>query len=96
MEDQQVDLVDAELGGALLEAVQGLVVAVVADPDLGLDEDLERVDPGATNGFADLALVAVRGRGVDVRGNRVERGPHGGSGLVGRSLEDAQAERRAS
>ena len=40
MQDQQVDLVDPELSGALLEAVQRLVVAVVADPDLGLQEDL--------------------------------------------------------
>ena len=47
VEDQQVDLVDAELAGALVEAVQGLVVAVVADPDLGLDEDLVAVDAGA-------------------------------------------------
>ena len=35
VQDQQVDLVDAELGGALVEAVQRLVVAVVADPDPG-------------------------------------------------------------
>ena len=47
MQDQQVDLVDAELAGALVERVQGLVVAVVADPDLGLDEHLVAVEPGA-------------------------------------------------
>ena len=40
VQDQQVDLVDAELPGALLEGVQRLVVAVVADPDLGFQEDL--------------------------------------------------------
>jgi hypothetical protein len=34
VQDQQVDLVDAELAGALLEAVRCLVVSVVADPDL--------------------------------------------------------------
>ena len=43
VQDQQVDLVDAELTGALLEAVQRLVVSVVADPDLGLQEDLRPV-----------------------------------------------------
>ena len=42
VQDQEVDLVDAELPGALLEAVQRLVVSVVADPDLGLQEDIER------------------------------------------------------
>ena len=40
VQDQQVDLVDAELPGAFLEAVQRLVVSVVADPDLGLQKDL--------------------------------------------------------
>jgi hypothetical protein len=34
VQDQEVDLVDAELAGALLEAVQRLVVSVVADPDV--------------------------------------------------------------
>ena len=66
VQDQQVDLVDAELAGALLEAVQGLVVAVVADPDLGLHEHLGAVQVRRGDRFADLPLVAVRGGGVDV------------------------------
>ena len=40
MQDEQVDLVDAERGGALVEPVQCLVKAVVTDPDLGLKEHL--------------------------------------------------------
>jgi hypothetical protein len=40
VQDQQVDLVNAELAGALFEAAQLLVVSVVADPDLGLQVDL--------------------------------------------------------
>jgi hypothetical protein len=44
VQDEQVDLVDAELGGALLEPVQRLVVAVVGDPDLRLDEDVGAVE----------------------------------------------------
>jgi hypothetical protein len=40
VEDQQVDLLDAELARALLEPVQRLVIAVVGDPDLGLQEHL--------------------------------------------------------
>jgi hypothetical protein len=65
VQDQQVDLVDAELAAALVEAVQGLVVAVVADPDLGLEKP-RTVKVGGGDGFANLALVAVDGGGVDV------------------------------
>src|SRR3984893_10097029 len=44
VEEQQVDLVDAKLAGALLEAVQSFVVPVVADPDLRLQEDVRPAD----------------------------------------------------
>src|SRR5664280_2634150 len=64
--NQQVDLVDTELGRAFLEAVKGLVVAVVADPDLGFNEDVIAGDAGAGESFADLLLVAVSGGSVDV------------------------------
>ena len=52
------------LPALLSNAVQGLVVAVVADPDLGLEE--RRGAPDSAHGLADLPLVAVRGGGVDV------------------------------
>ena len=66
VEDEQVDVVDAELAGALVEGVEGLVVAVVADPHLGLDEHVVAVDAAAADGVADAAFVAVGGGGVDV------------------------------
>ena len=94
MQDQQVDLLDTELGRALLERVERLVVAVVADPDLRLDEDVAAIEAGAPDALADLALVAVGGGGVDVpvadgegRLDRADR-------LVGWRLEDAEAEDR--
>jgi len=87
VQDQQVDLVDAELAGALVEAVQRLVVAVVADPDLGLHEDLVAGEPGAVYGLADLALVAVRRGGVDVAVAAAQGRFHGCASLVGRGLE---------
>ncbi len=61
VEDQQVDLVDTELAGALLEPVQSLLVAVVDDPDLGPHEHLRPVQTGGGDGFTDLPLVAIRG-----------------------------------
>jgi hypothetical protein len=61
-------------------------------PDLGLDEDLFARDAGVAQGLADLGLVAVGGGGVDVPVAEFERGLHGGDGLLGRGLEDAESE----
>jgi hypothetical protein len=93
VEDEQVDLLHTELSGALVEPVQGLVVAVVGDPDLGLEEDVGAVEPRSADRVADLALVAVGGGGVDVAVPGVERGADGAARLVGRRLEDAEAQR---
>ena len=93
VQDQQVDLVNAQLKGALLEAVQRLVVSVVADPDLGLQEDFGPVQLGAAHCLADLALVSVGRRRVDVSVPGAECGADGISGLVRGRLEDAEAER---
>lgn len=65
VQEQQVDLVDAELACALVERVQRLVVPVVADPDPRLDEDLIPGEPGLADRVAHAALVRIRGRGVD-------------------------------
>ena len=92
VEDQQVDLLDAELSGALLEPVQCLVVAVVGDPDLGLEEDVGAVEAGSADRVADLALVAVGGGRIDVAVAVTQRRLDGGGGLLRRALEHAQAE----
>ena len=93
MEDEQVDLVDAELAGALVERVQRLLVAVVADPDLGLEEHLFARDGGVADSLADLAFVAIGGGGVDVTVAGLEGGGDGVACLLGRGLEDAEADR---
>jgi hypothetical protein len=84
VEQEEVDLVDAELAGALVEGVQSGVVAVVGDPGLGLDEDVGAVESGAADGFADLTLVAVGGGGVDEPVAGGQCGLDGGDRLVGR------------
>jgi hypothetical protein len=92
VQDQQVDLLHAELARALLEPVQRLVVAVVGDPDLGLQEHLGAVKARGADRVADLALVAVGGGRVDQPVAVAQRGLDGGGGLLGRALEHAQAE----
>jgi hypothetical protein len=90
VQDQQVDLVDPQLAAALVEGVQGLVVPVVADPDLGLDEDLRPVQAGSADRFTDLSLVEVRRCCVDVAEPRREGCLHGGDGLLGGRLEHTE------
>ena len=90
MQHQQVDLVDTELARALLKAVQRLVVAVVADPDLRLQEHLRAVKPGVAHRFSDLPLVAVGSRRVDMPVAASQCGLDCGSGLLRKGLEHSQ------
>jgi hypothetical protein len=73
---------------ALVERVQGRVVAVVADPDRGLDEHLGPVQAGAADALPHLALVGIRGRGVDVAIARAKSGLDRVDGLDGWRLGD--------
>jgi hypothetical protein len=59
VQDQQVDLVNTQLGRALVECVQRLVIAVIADPDLRLDEDLAAVNARAADPLGDLTFVCI-------------------------------------
>jgi hypothetical protein len=92
VQEQQVDLVDAKLAGALLKAMQRFVVAVVADPDLRLQEDLRSTDVRVVHGLADLALVAVGSGGVDEAVSGIERCPDRIARLVGWRLEHTEPE----
>ena len=57
VEQIEVDGVDAQLAAADVEGAQGALAAVVADPQLGLEEELRAVDAAAGNPFPDLPLV---------------------------------------
>jgi hypothetical protein len=85
---------DAELSRALVERVQRLVVAVVADPHLGLDEHLSPIQAGAADTLADLSLVEVRRRGVYEAIAHAQRFDDRSRGHLRRSLEDTETERR--
>jgi hypothetical protein len=88
----EVEDVDAEFGGGLVEGVQGPVVAVVVDPDLRLDEGLLAGHARASDRFAHFAFVEVRGGGVDVAVARRQGGRDRVGGLLRRGLEHAEAE----
>ncbi len=65
VEEVEVHVVEPELLTALLEGAQCLLVAVIADPQLGRDEQLIPVDAAAADALADLPLVEVGRRRVD-------------------------------
>ena len=95
MQDQQIDLVDTELAGTLLEPVQSLVVAVVTDPDLGLHEHLGAVQTSGRDPLTDLPLIAVRGRGIDVAVAGLQRNRDRIAGLLRRGLKHPKTQARA-
>ena len=96
VEDEQVDVVDAQLPAALVEGVQRLIVSKVADPHLRLDEDVGSVEPTATHCLADGAFVHVGGRGVDEPITGAQRGRNRFGRLLRRGLEDAETEGRST
>ena len=72
------------------------VVAVVADPHLGLDEHLVAGHARAADGLADLAFVAVGSSGIDEPVSRLQRRMHGVCGDVRGRLEHPEARGEAS
>ena len=94
VDQEQVDVVEAEVGERLVEGracLLGLVEAVV---ELAGDEQLLARDPGVTDRLADALLVAVHLRGVDVPVAGLERLRGDPGGVLRRDLEDAEAELR--
>ena len=94
MDQVEVDEFELEPLEAVLEGVLRLLVAVVVVEALGRDEDLVAVEPRRAEGLADLGLVPVGGRRVDVAVAEIERAGDGLSGLGGVDLEGAEPELR--
>lgn len=72
VQDQQIEVVDAQLGDRLLPSMQGLLDAIVTDPDLGFNENISAVKSGFLDAEAHLALISVGGGSVDVTVARVQ------------------------
>ena len=92
MQEVEVDIGHVEPVEARVEGAQCTLVAVVADPQLGLHPELGALDPAAADPFPDLALIEVRCRGVDGTVAGGNRGLDGGGRLLRRTLEDAEPE----
>ncbi len=93
MKDEHVDLLDAQLAGTLFKAVQRLLIAVVVDPDLGLDENLRPLDPRSPDRLSHAAFVSIRRGGVDMAVTDAQRFSDRCLGLIGWRLEHAKSQR---
>jgi hypothetical protein len=88
----EVDVVEAQALEALLQRAPGLVVAMGVVEALRGHEDLVAGQAGGPDRLADALLVAVGRRRVDVAVAGPERAAGDGGGVLGRHLEDAEAE----
>ena len=66
MQQQQIDFGKPQLGQALLGGTLEVVRREMGGPDLGRHEYLVAPDPRGAQALADLALVLIDLRGVDV------------------------------
>jgi hypothetical protein len=80
VDEEEVDVVEAERGEGCVDGAQSLVVAVVKALKLGGDEDVLARDPGVADAAPDGVFVAVGGRGVD---EAVAAAQGAGDGLLG-------------
>ena len=94
VDEEQVDVVDAERLERLVERLAGGVGLVGVVLQLAGDEDLASVEARRRDGLPHLGLVAVHLGGVDVPVPGLERRAHGGRRVLRLDLEDAEAELR--
>ena len=92
VDEEQVDLVEAERGHGPVEGAARVVGLVEAVVELGGDVELVAGDAGGGDRLADALLVLVHLRGVDVAVADLERLGDDLGGVLRRDLEDAEAE----
>jgi len=90
----QVDVIGAQRVQAGLEGPAGIVRPVVGVAELGGEVELAAGQAGLGDRLADLLLVPVRLRGVDVPVTGLQGGAHRRGGLARRDQENPEAELR--
>ena len=85
-------MVEAESLEACLEGVEGRLRVALRTRELAGDEVVLAGKPGGGERLAHLALVAVRGRGVEVAVADLERLLDHAAGFPGRHLKEGQSE----
>ena len=94
VDQEQVDVLEAERRQRLVERAAGVVGLVEAVVQLARDVDVTALEPARADRLADTVLVAVHLRRVDVAIAGVERVRHRLRRLGRRDLEHAEPELR--
>ena len=94
MDEEQVDVVEAQRRQRRVERAAGVVGLVEAVVELAGDVHVPAVDAEVADALTDARLVLVHLGGVDVPIADVQRFSDGPGGLVGLDLEDAESELR--
>src|SRR6185312_13606499 len=92
VDEVEIDVLDPEPLRARIERLQCRVVALVVVPQLRGDEDVLARDAAVADRGADIGLVAVDARGVDVAIAEPQRGGDRGATVLRRGLPDAEAD----
>jgi hypothetical protein len=92
MQKQEIDIIGAQLLQALIDRGQEIGMLVVIDPDLGGEEDIAAGNAGCLNRFADLSLVAIDLRGVDMAETELDRLRHDAQHVRAWHAKRAEAE----
>ena len=92
VDEEQVDVVGAELLSVCVERASRVVGFVEAVVELAGDVHLGAVEAGVADALPDAALVLVHLRGIDVAIADVQRRLDGLGGVVGVDLKHAEAE----
>src|SRR3712207_5261499 len=94
MDEEQVHVVEAEIGERGLERLAGVAGLVGTVAQLAGYEDFGAVEAGGADGLAYLLLVAVHLRSVNVSVADLEGLAHRLCGVLGFDLEDPETELR--
>ena len=73
MNEQQVDILDAQFLQAILHRMDEMPAAEIVTADLGHQEDLVAFDSGSGDRLADILLIVIKLSAIDMAQPQIER-----------------------
>jgi len=89
VQQYQVEIIGTKLLQGHIDGLQRILIAIIANPDLGGEEQFLAIDAGILDALADFRLVEVRLCGVYMAVPGLDGLTHAALGIVLADLEDA-------